>query len=219
MCHVVSIKRQPGFFSDWGRLGLGGACKKRFTKATVGGRTFDYADLQGWSHVELSTIMNQALAERQPDIACWALEALLIQYGGDVKQVWPTVVWVLGQHPKDIAIPAAKTFLKYVPDAEQIKPIEHGAWVSYVVGQAYLELAQSARGTDKTGFLRLRPLALHFLGQAREQAAQAQKAPSADPYAQAAAFAGVAALAAASYESGFSMAYKGTRSTSSSSSE
>lgn len=170
-----------------------------------------------WDHV--LQLMRQAVAEGQTAVVRWCFESMLTQAGGDFWRCWGPAMEQLEGQQEAQAIAATKVLLSFVPDTERLKQQPHTMWGSYLIGKSYLDEATSYRGSNKTAFLEKRPLAMHFLKEAREKTEEARQAPATDPYRQAAVIAGVAALTAAAYETCFYMAYKGTRDVSMSSNE
>lgn len=178
----------------------------------IGGYDIQYQTVLWSTWDQLTQLLNNALAHANPDVAAWAFEGMLIQTQGDVWRCWPVFVGLLTNHREEQAVPVVKRMVEYVEEnPEQLKAYDHGLWASYLLGKAYLEQAQGHRGSNKSAFLEKRPMAMHFLGHARKTSAAEAQQPSGDPYRQAAMVAGVAALAAAAYETTFYMAYKGTR--------
>ncbi len=203
----------PGFFTDLGRHGLAAAWKKRFGKIRLGDQDYDFDTLRAirWDH--LLWFLDQGAAAEQPLMCCWAFELMLHQ-SGDFNRCWGTVLQMIGNHPEQRALPALAMLVKYVDDLEWLKANDQGFWAHYLLGKIFLDQARRARGVNKQEMLDKKALALHYLGQARETAAQGQAAVSASRPHQGhpAVMAAVLAPAiAAAYEEGFYMAFKGTR--------
>jgi hypothetical protein len=205
------LTRPPTFFEDMGRHGLGVAWDKRFGSYSCAGQSFKYGDLRGWNWQQLEWLLGAAAAEGNLPCVSHAFEWMLIQASGDIAQPWRAAMAVLGHHTEDKALPVVEVLLKYVPNLEVLKSIEHGSWASYLVGKTFAD--QAAKKSSKSDLQEKKKLALHFLGNSRTRLEWEKAQPSADPYRTAAIAAALGAAVAAAYEGAAYLQWKGTRTT------
>jgi hypothetical protein len=205
------ISSPPGFFEDVSRHSFGVAWDKRMSRYTVGGQSFKYSELAGWDWNQLVWLLNAAIGDDQLICVCWAFENMLIRCQGELVRPWQAAMQVLSQHVETRALPAIEYLLKYVPDLEVLKAIDHNSWSSYLLGKTFSD--QAAKRASKSDLQSKKKLALHFLGNSRTRLEWERSQPSADPYRTAAIAAALGVAVAAAYESAAYLQWKGTRTT------
>lgn len=205
------ISSPPGFFEDVSRHSFGVAWDKRMNRYTVGGQTFKYAELVGWNWNQLVWLLSTAIGEDELIVMCWAFEHMLIRAQGHITRPWQDAMNVMSQHVEARALPAVEYLLKYVPDPDVLKTIDHNSWSSYLLGKTFAD--QAAKRASKSDLQNKKKLALHFLGHSRTRLEQDRVQPSADPYRSAAIAAALGVAVAAAYESAAYLQWKGTRTT------
>lgn len=193
-----------GLFDDMGKYGLFGGLKKSFGKKTVGGQTFASEDLAQWQLPQLQWLFNTAIQEGDPDAAGWAFEAMIPHHQGHVPTAWNWAMYAMQNTPEYAAFPVVERMAEYIDD-DTLLGMQHGPWGAYLIGKLYLQQTQQTQQYGKSGrergpYKKKRKAALHYLGMARSKADMARQQPAADPYRAAAMAAGLAAIAAASYE-------------------
>ena len=205
------LTRQPGFFEDMGRHGMGAAWDKRHNSYAVGGTSFKYAALANWQWDQLMWLLDNSIREQKWICACWAFEWMQIQSGGNLDHCWKAAQVVLSNHQEPLAMPALQHLLKYVRDPQQLMQIEHTSWCGFLVGKHFAD--EAAKKSSKSDLQTKKKLALHFLGNVRTRIEQERTLPSADPYRTAAIAAALGVAVAAAYEGAAYLQWKGTRTT------
>lgn len=208
----MSITSPPDFSSDWLRHGLWAAIKKRWGSWVVGEQRWTYREILSLPAPALNQLLTQALDAEVPLMACWALEARLIQEAANPETCWPDVLEALAARGEPAALAGLTKLINYLSMPELLRLED--AYQNYLMGQHYGQLALRAKGSDKSALQSNKKTALIFLGKARELLDEASKSGKHLMFARNRITAGELALSASSaYEQIAYLQYKGARET------